>query len=200
MDKKPALKLALTAFFAATICIGSFIRIPVGFVPIVLQNALCVLSGILLGGFSGAAPTLLFLLAGLAGLPVYSGGTSGIGIWTGPTGGFLPGYLIGALAAGIIAGKPVLAEKTHKTASTLRITAATVAGMVILYIPGVLWFAHWALKTGNIPAEKTALAYAVSACVIPYIPGDIVKIAIAVPIALKIRPLIAIYTENEYKK
>ena len=200
MNNNSVLKLSFIALFAAVISIGSFIRIPIGLIPIVFQNALCVLCAVILGGASGAAPTLLFLAAGLIGLPVYSGGASGIGVWTGPTGGFLPGYLIGALAAGLIAGRPVISEKTKSAALTLRITAATVAGMMILYIPGVLWFAYWALKTGNIPAEKTALTYAVSACVIPYIPGDIVKIAIAVPIALKIRPLIALYTGNGDKK
>lgn len=193
-------KLSFIALFAALICIGSFIRIPIGFVPIVLQNALCVLCAIILGGASGAAPTLLFLAAGLIGLPVYSGGASGIGVWMGPTGGFFPGYLSGALVAGIIAGKPYATEKKPSNALKIRITLAMVTGMALLYIPGALWFAFWALKTGNIPEESNAFTYAMSACVIPFLPGDIVKIAVSIPIALKIRPTLALYINEKRKK
>ena len=78
---------------------------------IVLQNILCILCAVLLGGVWGGAPTALFLLAGLIGLPVYSGGSGGIAVWLGPTGGFLPGYLLGAIAAGFIAGRPRIEEK-----------------------------------------------------------------------------------------
>ena len=106
MKNKKTLMSAFIALFAAIICVGCFIRIPLGVIPVVLQSILCILSGVLLGGIVGAAPTALFLLAGLIGLPVYSGGTSGIAVWLGPTGGFLPGYLLGAVAAGLIAGKP----------------------------------------------------------------------------------------------
>ena len=96
MKNKSILKSTFVAFFAAVICLGAFMRIPLGPVPIVLQNMLCILTAVLLGGFLGAAPTALFLIAGLVGLPVYSGGTGGLAVWAGPTGGFLPGYLTGA--------------------------------------------------------------------------------------------------------
>ena len=70
--KKPALFTSFIALFTAIICVGCFIKIPLGVVPVVLQNVLCILCAVLLGGFIGAAPTALFLLAGLIGLPVYS--------------------------------------------------------------------------------------------------------------------------------
>ena len=110
MKNKNALISSFVALFAAIICVGCFIKIPLGAVPVVLQNGLCILSGVLLGGILGGAPTALFLIAGLIGLPVYSGGTSGIAVWMGPTGGFLPGYFLGALVAGLIAGKPSVNE------------------------------------------------------------------------------------------
>lgn len=200
MNNRSVLKLSFIALFAAVISIGSFIRIPIGFVPIVFQNALCVLCAVILGGVSGASPTLLFLAAGLIGLPVYSGGASGIGVWTGPTGGFFPGYLLGALVAGIIAGKPSVTEKKASNALKIRITLALVTGMALLYIPGAAWFAFWALKTGNIPEESSAFTYAMSACVIPFLPGDLVKLAVCLPIALKIRPLTALYLNPKKQK
>ena len=193
MKNKSILKAAIIALFAAIICIGCFMRIPAGVVPIVLQNVMCILCAVLIGGYLGGAPTALFLIAGLIGLPVYSGGTSGIAVWVGPTGGFLPGYLIGAIVAGFIAGRPSVEEKKLNWKTTLRVTLAIVAGMIVLYFPGIIHFARWAAAAGKVPAEKTTFAYTMAACVLPYIPGDIVKIVISVPIALKLRPVLAQY-------
>lgn len=191
--KKSVLRTSFIALFAAIICVGCFIKIPLGVIPIVLQNVLCILCAVLLGGIWGGAPTALFLLAGLIGLPVYSGGSGGLAVWLGPTGGFLPGYLLGAIAAGFIAGRPSVEEKHVTFKNVLRLVLAILAGMIIIYIPGVIRFSYWATEAGKIPAEKTALAYTMAACVIPYIPGDILKLAIAVPIALKLRPVLAQY-------
>ena len=200
MKNHSILKVSFVALFAAIICAGAFIRIPLGMIPIVLQNVLCILCGTLLGGLLGAAPTALFLLAGLIGLPVYSGGTGGLAVWLGPTGGFLPGYLLGALLAGLIAGKPDVSEKKISARLALRLSLAVLAGLVILYIPGVIRFSYWASAAGKVPVEKTALAYTMAACVIPYIPGDILKAVIAVPVALKLRPVLAQYLYEETDK
>ena len=193
------LKSVFIALFAAIICAGAFMKIPLGLVPIVLQNVLCILSGIIFGGLLSAAPTALFLLAGLVGLPVYSGGSSGPAVWIGPTGGFLAGYLLGALVSGLIAGKPDVNESKITMKNAVRITIAIFAGMIILYVPGVIHFARWAKKMEKVPADKTALAFTLSACVIPYLPGDLLKIIVAVPVALKIRPILARYLYSNEK-
>ena len=193
MKNKNVLKISFIALFAAIICVGCFIRIPLGVIPIVLQNVLCILCGVLLGGLLAGTPTALFLLAGLIGLPVYSGGTSGLAVWMGPTGGFLPGYLLGAIVAGFIAGKPSVEQKKITWKNALRVSLAILAGMVILYIPGVIRFSFWANAAGKVPADKTAFAYTMAACVIPYIPGDLLKTVVAIPVALKLRPILAQY-------
>ena len=200
MKNKSILKSTFIAFFAAVICLGAVMRIPLGPIPIVLQNMLCILISLLLGGFLGAVPTALFLVAGLIGLPVYSGGTGGLAVWAGPTGGFLTGYLIGAFLAGIIAGKPKLEEKAFTWKVFLRLIIAAFVGMIVLYIPGVIHFTRWAQAAGKVPADKSAFAYTMAACVIPYIPGDIIKIVIALPIALKLRPVLAQYLYSEDTK
>ena len=200
MKNRKALVVSFIALFAAIICVGCFIRIPLGVIPIVLQNVLCVLSGVLLGGLLGGAPTALFLIAGLIGLPVYSGGTGGLAVWLGPTGGFLPGYFLGAITAGLIAGKPSVEQKKCSIMLVVRVSLAILAGMVILYVPGVIRFAYWATAAGKVPAEKTALAYTMGACVIPYIPGDILKIVVAIPVALKVRPVLAQYLYEDTDK
>ena len=73
----------------------------------------------------------------------------------------------------------------------LRISIAVFAGMIILYIPGIIRFSFWATANGKVPADKTALAFTLGACVIPYIPGDILKAVIAIPVALKLRLVLA---------
>lgn len=191
--KKSILRTSFTALFAAIICVGCLIKIPLGVIPVVLQNMLCILCAVLLGGVWAGIPTALFLLAGLIGLPVYSGGSGGIAVWLGPTGGFLPGYLLGAVAAGFIAGRPSVEEKKISLKNTIRISLAVIAGMILLYIPGVIRFSYWATAAGKVPVEKTALMYTLTACVIPYIPGDILKTVIAVLVALKLRPVVAQY-------
>ena len=199
--KKSALRTTFIALFAAIICIGCFIKIPLGVIPVVLQNMLCILCAVLLGSIWAGAPTALFLIAGLIGLPVYSGGSGGIAVWLGPTGGFLPGYLLGAVTAGFIAGKPSVEEKKLSVKVVIRVCLAVLAGMIVLYIPGVIRFSYWATAAGKIPQEKTALAYTLAACVIPYIPGDILKIVVAVPVALKLRPVVAqyLYEDTDYE-
>ncbi len=200
MKNQKTLISAFVALFAAIICVGCFIKIPLGVIPVVLQNALCILSGVLLGGILGGVPTALFLLAGLIGLPVYSGGSSGVAVWLGPTGGFLPGYFIGALVAGLIAGKPSVNEIKRidgkiyvELKSFIRVILAIISGMIILYIPGVFRFASWAQNAGKVPVDKTAFAYTLGACVIPFIPGDVLKIVFAIPVAFVLRPVVAQY-------
>ena len=204
MKNRNFLRLSFVALFAAIICVGCFIKIPLGAIPVVLQNVLCILSGVLLGGFLGSLPTALFLVAGLIGMPVYSGGTGGLAVWLGPTGGFLPGYFLGALVAGLIAGKPSVDEIKKidgkifvELKNFVRVVLGILTGMIILYIPGVLRFAAWATSAGKVPAEKTAMAYTMGACVIPFIPGDILKIVIAIPVALVLRPVAAQYFQDK---
>jgi biotin transport system substrate-specific component len=170
--KNALLKICFVSLFAALIAGGTFIAIPIGPVPIVLQNLFVVLAGIVLGPVLGTAATGLFLLAGLLGAPVFAGFTGGITRFAGPTGGFLVGYLLTALTAGLIAGKP------GKNRSLLRIITATVTGFLIVYVPGVWW-----LKTSTGMDWDRALM----AGFIPYLPGDFFKGIAAVLIAKRAR-------------
>ena len=94
--------------FAALITISGFIAFPLPGtpVPIVLQNMMPILASGLLGGLYGTASTALFLIAGLLGLPVFSGGRGGLAHLLGPTGGFLIGYLAAAAFLIIFFRKP----------------------------------------------------------------------------------------------
>lgn len=161
------------ALFASLMAAGAAIAIPVGPVPIVLQNLFVLLAGLVLGGKWGAASVGIYLFAGAVGLPVFSGGTGGIGRFVGPTGG----YLIGFLPAVYIVGKTV--EKLGTRPIVL--IFAMIAGTAMIYVPGVVW-----LKT------LTGMSWikALTVGCLPFLPGDAIKITAAVSIHRAIRTVI----------
>ena len=178
----PSKKIVFTALFAALTAVCGFISIPVPGtpIPIVLQNMLVVLTGLLLGPIWGVAATVLFLVAGALGLPVFSGGTGGFARLMGPTGGFLYGYALATLAAGLVAQRPKYGTKTPM----IRLVLATVLGFVVMYIPGILHFMRVMDKT---------FSQTMTLCVIPYIPGDVVKMIVAVLLSSKLRTAASSY-------
>ncbi len=190
MTNNASKKIVFTALFAALIAVCGFISIPVPGtpIPIVLQNMLTVLTGLMLGPVWGTIATVLFLVAGALGLPIFSGGTGGIARLMGPTGGFLFGYTIATLTSGIIAQRPIYGKKT----SLIRLIVATVAGFVVMYIPGVIHFMRVMDKT---------FTQTMTLCVIPYIPGDIVKMVVAILLASKLRISASwyIFTPDEHE-
>jgi biotin transport system substrate-specific component len=170
--KKPAtrktlLRISFTALFAALTAAGTFIAIPVGPVPIVLQNLFAMLSGLILGPVMGGAAVGLYLLAGVLGAPVFAGATGGIAHFAGPTGGFLIGYLLMPIMAGIIMGRPGDEAARGGTAGKRpfdgRLLIAVIAGLVVVYLPGVPW-----LKFSRDLSWPRAFA----AGLIPFLPGD----------------------------
>ena len=167
-------RITLISLFAGLTAAGAFIAIPIGPVPIVLQNLFALLSGLILGPVLGAASVGLYLLAGILNFPVFAGGTSGIVRFAGPTGGYLPGYLLAAITAGAIAGRPRSNEKLFLP----RLIAAVAAGFLVVYVPGLAW-----LKISrNLDWER-----ALTAGFIPFIIGDILKGIAAVLIAPRLR-------------
>jgi biotin transport system substrate-specific component len=174
--RKTLTVLVLTSLFAALISAGTFISIPLPLspVPIVLQNLFALLAGLILGPFSGGGAVALYLAAGALGAPVFAGATGGIAHFAGPTGGFLFGYLLAGFTAGLIAGQPRGGVRTP----LWRIIAATVAGLLIIYVPGVIRLKY--AINGDWPA-------ALAAGFFPFLVGDIIKGVVAVIIAGRLR-------------
>lgn len=164
---------AFASLMAALTAVGAYLAIPIGPVPIVLQNLFVLLTGLLLGPRWGLAAVSVYLLAGAAGLPVFAGGTGGVGRLAGPTGGYLLGYLPAVAAVGWISAKG--------RATAAGDVAALCAGALVVYAVGVPWLA-WI--TG-MPAGK-----AVAVGMLPFLPGDALKVAAAVPIARSLRPVL----------
>jgi len=172
--------LVFVALFAALISAGAFIAVPIGPVPIALQNFFALLSGLVLGPVLGTAAVGLFLAAGIIGAPVFANNGSPMGIARlfGPSGGFLFGYLLSALLAGLILGFPRPGIKTP----VWRIVLAVVAGILVVYIPGLI-----RLKlVMNIDWRKTFVVGFV-----PFMIGDTIKGVIAGLISPRLRRSIA---------
>jgi biotin transport system substrate-specific component len=166
-------RMVYAALMAALTAVGAYIAIPIGPVPIVLQNLFVMLTGLLLGGRWGVISIGVYLVAGAVGLPVFAGGTGGVGKFVGPTGGYLLGYVPAVYLIGMISEK----GRGRVIVDVL----AMVAGSAIVYAFGVPWLK---VITGM------SLSKAMAVGMLPFLIGDIIKIAAAVPIARALRPMI----------
>lgn len=175
--KQDTNQLRMTAYaslMAALTAVGAYIAIPIGPVPIVLQNLFVFLAGLLLGRKWGTIAIATYLLAGVCGLPVFANGKGGIGHLIGPTGGYLIGYLPAVFFIG------ALAEK-GKGRLFFDLTGMLI-GTVAIYGLGVLW-----LKLVTHMSFSKAFALGMY----PFLLGDAIKIAVAIPLARKLRPMVA---------
>lgn len=166
-------RMVYAALMAALTAAGAYIAIPIGPVPIVLQNLFIMLAGLLLGGRWGLISVGVYLLAGAVGMPVFAGGTGGVGKFVGPTGGYLLGFAAAAYLVGVISERG-----RGRVAIDL---LAMIAGTLIIYAFGVSWLK---VVTGM------SVSKAVAVGMLPFLIGDALKIAAAIPIARALRPMI----------
>jgi biotin transport system substrate-specific component len=152
----------LIILFSGFVGLTAQVEIPLWPVPLTLQTLGVFCTGAVLGGRRGALTLLLYLAEGAAGLPVFAGGASGGAHVLGPTGGYLVGFVF---AAGVVG---LLAERgwDRQLVWTMQ---AMVVGNLIVYAFGVSWLAIFLSDIG------TALVQGM----LVFLPGDLVKIAIA---------------------
>ena len=148
---------------AALLCVLSPMSVPIGPVPVSPAIFVVCLAAYLLGAKNALLSVAVYLLIGAAGLPVFSGFSGGLAKLAGPTGGYLAGYLLTACIGGFAA------EKSGRRG--LLTFCGMAAGVAAAYVLGTAWFM---ISTG---AE---LSYALSVCVLPFIPVDLVKIGAAI--------------------
>ena len=136
-------RLTLCAVMAAVMCVLAPISIPIGPVSITGGTLAIYLTVYLLGGVWGAASTLVYLLVGMVGLPVFSNYMGGINRLAGPTGGYLIGYLPMALLAGAVVEFSLRKFKDQGSTGTAIALVLQFLGMVAatatLYAFGTAW-------------------------------------------------------------
>lgn len=167
--------LTTTALMTALLVASAWITIPAGAVPITLQLLIVVLAALLLRPAWAAAAVGGYLALGAAGLPVFSGGRGGLGVLTGPTGGYLVGFVIAA-AVGALVRKLIRLGRDRD--SILGDVIATLAVVVCVYLVGTVQLA-FVLQLE--PLE------AIAAGILPFILPDAGKAAAAVVVARAVR-------------
>ena len=161
------------SLLATLICVSGYLIIPLPFspVPATVQSLAVMLTGSLLSPLHAFVTLLLFILLGTIGLPVFAGGSSGIGVLFGPTGGYLAGFVLGAVVISIVKGrKPDLLR--YGLANLL-------GGLLVVYALGILWLSQMTGMTLN-------NAFMVGA--VPFLAGDVIKVFLAATIAWKTVP------------
>jgi len=140
------------------------VRLPLPFtpVPVTGQTLGVLLCGALLGSRRGAAALLMYLSAGLAGLPVFAGGAAGGAYLLGATGGYLLGFVLAAWVVGWLCERGL--ERSWRTA-----WLPFLAGEALIYLAGLPWLA---LFVGG-PGQAVALG------LLPFLPGDLLKMLLA---------------------
>jgi biotin transport system substrate-specific component len=169
------IQIASVIFVAALTSAAAQISIPLPFtaVPLTLQPMIVLVGALALGSRLGAASQILYLAAGIAGLPVFAASATlppGALRLLGPTGGYLMAYPVAAFVAGYLAERGF--DRRYITS-----VAAMFAGLAIIFASGVLWLGLFARTlTGSAPV---GLQSALATGLYPFILPDLVKLAVA---------------------
>ncbi|MDE6781752.1 MAG: biotin transporter BioY [Ruminococcus sp.] len=167
-------EIVLIAMFSAVMTVCSWISVPTT-IPFTLQTfgVFCAMS--ILGGKNGFFAILVYILLGTVGIPVFSGFSAGISALTSYSGGYIWGFLFLALVFWGI-------EKFFGSKLYVQIISLA-AGMAVCYICGTLWFMY---------VMKTSFLYGLSACVVPYLLFDLIKLVSAVLISVRVKKYVRI--------
>ena len=161
--------LFLTALTAAAAQVS--IHLPFTPVPFTLQPMVVMVGAAALGSRLGAASQILYLLLGIAGLPVFAASPilpQGAARLLGPTGGFLMAYPIAAFVTGLLAERGF--DRRYLTS-----VLATIAGLCTLFFGGVAWLAYFAAAPGGPVGLQVALAMGLY----PFVVADLIKVCLA---------------------
>ena len=157
---------------AVTCILGPLaIQLPGG-IPLSLTNLMIYLTVYLLGWKKGTISYSLYMLLGIMGLPVFSGFTGGLGKVAGPTGGYIIGFIFLAVISGYFVEKFPGKKMIHIIGMLL--------GCIVDYILGTVWF---------MAQTHMILGSALAVCVLPFLIGDALKIAVATSVGPIIRKM-----------
>lgn len=156
-------QVGLVIGFSLLMALAAQIVIPIGPVPITGQTFVVMLAGALLGSRLGAMAMIAYLIEGASGLPFFYGGAAGLPHLLGPTGGYLISFPAAAFIIGVFAEQEW--DRKYFTA-----VAAMFVGSLVIMVSGWLWFSY---------VTKTQPLIAFHLTVLKFIPGDIIKVALA---------------------
>lgn len=169
------IRVASVLFITVLTAAAAQVSVPLPFtqVPFTFQPMVVLLGGLVLGSRLGFASQVLYLAAGIAGLPVFAASVTlppGFLRLLGPTGGYLMAYPFAAFVVGVLAERGF--AKRYATS-----VAAMLVGLAVIYASGTLWLAFFArLASGS---AAVGLGAALSSGVYPFVVADLLKLAAA---------------------
>ena len=165
-----------TALLTALICVASPFSVYIGPIPL----SFCSLAVYIAAGLTGKRLSTIavtaYVVLGVIGVPVFAGFMGGFGRIVGPTGGFIIGYIPCAFVVGLV--------RDGLRGRAWSYPVAMVAGTIVLYALGTAWYVF---------QSGVDVAAALAACVLPFLPGDALKIAAASVLCVRLRPLVRRY-------
>ena len=172
MNQLTVKQISRIGIFTALTIVLSQISIPMPYgVPMTLQTFIIPLVALILGKKEGTFVASIYILLGLIGLPVFAGFSGGANIFFGPTGGFIFSFPLMAYCSGI-------AKEKNNFTSTI---TWLLLGSVINYLIGMIYFSF---------VTSSTLIFAFTACVLPFIPTAIIKIALVYLVGKRLSPLV----------
>ena len=169
MNKSKTKDLATVSLCAALMCVCSWIQFPSA-VPFTLQTFAVFFIALTFGTKKALTSTVIYILLGAVGLPVFSGFQGGVGALLGATGGFVLGFIPSVIIVSL------LARKFAK--SFLSFAVCCLPGLVSCYVSGLLWYV-FVYGGGNLKS-------ACFVCVLPFIVPDVLKIILASTVSRRV--------------
>lgn len=171
--KSKTQSLIFCALFTALTAVCSQLLLPLPFTPVPVNLGMLAvfLAGGILRPREAFLSQLVWLLLGAVGVPVFTGLKGGLSVLAGPTGGYIVGYLLTAL----IVSWAVMKRGT----SVKNLICSMLLGLFVCYIFGTSWYAF---------STHTPFGTSLMLCVVPFLPGDALKIAAAIPLIKRLTP------------
>lgn len=180
MQREKTRNMILCAMFVVLIAAGAFLKIPVPVVPFTLQYLFTMLAGLLLGPRLGALAVAVYVLLGLAGLPIFSQG-GGLGYVFQPSFGYLIGFILGAWVTG------AMARRGTGLPSMGRLLGANLAGLAVVYLCGM---AYCWVVTNYYLDTPLGLWPLLLYCFLLAVPGDLFLCVVGAMAGRRLLPLV----------
>lgn len=181
------LDMTQISLFAVLMIVSARISLIALPIPFSLQLLTAIISGLLLGPWKGALSQILYLVMGLSGLPVFVSG-GGLAYVLKPSFGFLLGFVISALTAGLFS-RLLIVQKTAVIRNYFVILAAGTIALILCYIMGASYYFLYLTSFASETAEKATFSGVAAMTIIPFIWKDFLLL---IPLAELSRRLIAI--------
>ncbi len=175
-------RLALALGFATLTGLMAQIRFPLPFtpVPVTGQTLAVLLAGVFMGRHWGGISMALYAIIGAAGVPWFAGFSGGTAILAGPTGGYIFGFILTALFLGHVTDRYIQSRNFWPMALLM-----SFATLFLIFLPGLLQLAVWAKY---VQGDAVSFSAIMMMGFVPFVPGAIVKIALAAGITKTVTP------------